>query len=83
MLCSVSLIQVSTAGVEPQRRKAMRCIDMPLKYHGTALIFVARDLPHGAEGATNAVGQAWPLAESARGPPAHHAVWNAYPLAAL
>ena len=39
--------QVSTAGAETRRRQAMRCIDMPLKYHRTALIFVARGLPRG------------------------------------
>jgi hypothetical protein len=42
-----SLLQLSTAGAETQRRNAMRFMDIPLRYHKTALTFIASGLPRG------------------------------------
>src|SRR5919202_214333 len=40
-------IEVSTACAETRRRNAIRFMDTPLRYHSTALIFIARGLPRG------------------------------------
>ncbi len=53
------------------------CPDRPVPLY-TLCRHAPAGLPHGAAGAANAVGQAWPLADSARGPPAQNAFWHSH-----